>query len=437
MTEPAPARNTVSWVRTFQVFIALAAFISVLDDPLARFFTASQVLLIGAGVLSVVVIYLQTGTIPVPRLTLYLTGLLGLLIGQYLLATLMALSVGSPVDLTQGVRDLRDLLGFTVGACLLSIGCARLRVSVTRPLVLGLSLAMLLEIMFRGTTVYPVLFIPPFDGIRPQAGFLGPNEYGALGSIVFAMALGYVLTAHRRWEILLYTVMALVPAAVTLSTLSRGSLLGLGFSAVVLVGVWTWDTVRDEGVRGLVRATGLLAALGLGIIAVGVTVVRRYRPLLQFIEVRTAASSVAGGIGDRVDLVQSAWGIGELHPLLGAGLGGFAAQNADFGGTGTLSPHMEVAKAFAEGGVISAIITIGVFVVLLLVAFQRRKAVDGYPLLGGMLAFLVAEQLFTYLVRPTLSTVVVLLVAALAVPPAARSHLARSSSVLGTSGGST
>jgi hypothetical protein len=171
----------------------------------------------------------------------------------------------------------------------------------------------------------------------------------AAGLLLPGIAAASVASVHdRRWTAgLVVTTLGLV------ATLSRGAVVVL-----LVVAVATWPLVSERQVRtrllsAAVTSLGLvlLAALWLGAApSQGVP-----EPDGPF------GASVVG----RADLIVRGLEVGAANPLLGVGLGSFAAH------AGGLPPpnhhaHNLVAHAFAEGGVALAVVSVAIPVVLVL-----------------------------------------------------------------------
>lgn len=392
--------------------VAVPAVLAALADPVGRGLTLSQaaLLAIGAATLALPVAPARAARGPVVWLPV-------LLMVAFLTSTAAAFVLRREVDVIQAVRDLRDLAIFAAGVFALARWAAAFNVATGRALLAGLGGVLVIELALRDRALYGLLFQEPFGRARYRAGFLGPNEYGAVASIVFAMGVGAWIE-HRSAVARAGAAVCLgASVLVLLSTLSRGSAAGAAIAAALVTAVATADVMARGGPRPWRRFGAVAALLVLGAVTAAAAS-GRLSLLWTALRTRVDQAALGGDVEDRATLMVAALDIATDAPVIGRGLGAFAALNATRGGSGTLSPHNELAKAFAEGGLLAASVLTAWFVALGVTAWRRRREPGGLSVLGGVFAFILAEQFFTYLVRPGLSVIAATLVAGLSAPRA-------------------
>lgn len=398
--------------RILSVFIGVLGFVLVLGDPLQRFVTCQQLCALGIGSAGLLLLLREDWSFSVRNRVPAVIVLFGLLALLFTLSTSAGFLTQRHVDYVQGIRDLRDLLialAVFVVWSLVRVGFGR---SLVRPFCIGIAAGVGLEIALRPSDVYLILFNPPEGGYRYVAGFLGPNEYGALGSIVSAMGIAYLISGRRSWEIPMGGLLMILGSYVTVTSGSRGAILGVAVAGAVTTLVWALDSFCCNPLRVLTRITLLAGVVGGGAIFVARTALKDIDSGHLILR-RVESAGIEFGLQSRLVHLGVCLEMGTRNPLLGTGLGGYSAQNEGLGGTGTLSPHNELGKAFAESGLPGVLLLILLFLLIGLLALKRRKEKDGYALLGGIVAFFVAEQFFSYLVRPGLALVFVILAASL------------------------
>ena len=387
-------------------------FLSIVRNPLPNLVTLAQVALL---VLVVAALLATPGRRAAEwgRLGQLGVSLPLILTGWLLCTTAWNVLFGGNIDFVQAVRDLRDLAIFSTGFAAVTWldrdGAGRL----LKTALFAIGSGCAVELLTRHTGVYGLLFEPEFMGYRARAGFQGPNEYGALASIAVAMAVGFALEARSARERTIAIAIALIGAFALVGSLSRGGLGGTVLAVGIVIAVFVWDTAVS-GHSGRVYRIAVVASIVL-LAGIGATMfVRRSTTgtVVEMVLNRLGGNVLDAGVGDRMSLVNAAFQIGASQPMTGGGMGAFSAQNASLGGSGTLSPHNELAKTFASGGVIGVGILLLWMLSLLGLVLRKRRAPRGYAALGGVAAFVIAEQFFTYLVRPGLSVAIAIVLAA-------------------------
>ena len=232
----------------FQSLTRLSAgfvvFLAIFRNPLPNIVTLAQVallVLVAAALLAVpgrrTAEWGRWGQLSV-SLPLILTGWL-------LCTTAWNVLSGGNIDFVQSVRDLRDLAIFSVGFAAVTWldreGAGRL----LKPALLAIGAACAVEFLTRHSGVYDLLFEPEFMGYRARAGFQGPNEYGALASIVVAMAVGFILEARSIRDRAIAIATALIGVLALVGSLSRGGLGGTVLAVGIVVAMFVWDTAAS------------------------------------------------------------------------------------------------------------------------------------------------------------------------------------------------
>lgn len=407
---------TESPLRRFQSVFRLGAgvvvFLAILRNPVPNLLSLSQVallVLVGGALLAVRDRRAgEWGKLGQLALALPL-----ILTAWMLCTTAWNAAWGSNVDLVQAARDLRDLAIFSVGLMAVAWLDRRGADRLLEIAMVGIGAACAVELLTRHSGVYGFLFEPEWMGYRARAGFQGPNEYGALASIAVAMAVGCALERRGIRERIVPVGVALVGVIALVGSLSRGGLGGTVAAVGFVIAVFVWDTAAS-GRAGSVSRVLVIATILLLTVWGATMFVRQSRSgtIVEMVINRLGGGVVGEGVGDRTTLLKAAIQIGANQPIAGGGMGAFSTQNASFGGSGTLSPHNELAKAFAEGGIVAVAILALWNVSLLALVLKQRRGAWGYAAMGAVTAFLLAEQFFTYLVRPGLSVVMAVVLAA-------------------------
>lgn len=393
--------------------IGAMSFLLVVRGPLNRGFTTAQIagIVYVAAMLMTLVIGNRKARFT-PRMISTIVTLSGL--WAIFALSLLVGSLRGTIDSHQGIRDFRDYSVFAMMTVACLIDSNAYHRAPLAPVIVGGGLGITLELASRGTALYGRAFYEPLLGYRYTAGFSSPNEYGAFCSIILAMAVGQWLSTTSRRKALGLLWFAAAAIIACISTFSRGSMLGAGIAVVVVLVLWAIDARRNRNRRDLFKTASMLwvAALAGIFIAASASLVPFSVNWKAALAYRFQDHIRIADLAARQSLATAALKMGMEYPVLGAGLGAFSSQSAACGGSATLSPHNELAKSFAEAGMLGCLFTGVLFIKILVQAFLNRKTQDGYAILGGVVAFTVAEQFFSHLVRPSLPLVFAIIAAA-------------------------
>jgi len=400
------------------------SFFLVFRSPLSRGFTLVQ--LLGVGLLTLFLFFARRPQVS-KRARVYLLILVLTLVWS-LLTTYVGL-LHNANDLLQGFRDLRDFSVFAyIAICLIITGL----VYDVKYVFWGTIMAMVVEIALRSApSIYVHLYNMPLGEARYSGGFISPNDYGVLASIVFVAALSYIGRAKHKIP---YIASLGVASYILITSLSRGSVLG----AALIGGIALWINRRSFRLAGGLVIFSFLASAFLTLTGGGdlLRTVFPRTPLEQFralsmINQRLSPGKVAVGAQVRKKLANAAWEMIKAYPLCGAGWGGFKQQNEQYGGTGTASPHNELLKFGAESGMPGALLGFLLLGYPLWVGFISRKNPSSQDVFLMILCFTIAEFFFSHLVRPGISVIYAILIGRLFVTDEPDSDIP---ALLGTSG---
>jgi hypothetical protein len=313
-------------------------------------------------------------------------------LGLAVVLTLLGECLGQ-VDLLQGVRDLRDFAIFVIVVTLLLRGGT---IPSLFAIVAGGCCGMLLEYVLRGSGLYPHLYDYPFLGYRYIAGFLSPNEYGAMASVVIVLAVSIARSSFRR--AILYSPAIAIGVLVLLTTASRGALLatGCGLCYALLLPV---------------KRPRELALSVVGIVLVILTswcvMAARADNALLGLSDRFTDNEMAFGEEHRLALAELAWEGTIDSFFVGNGLGWFSYATRGM----VASPHSEILKALCELGVIGALLLgfLMAFPAWLGLRYRSVPAVRVFA--SACIAFAANDMFYSHLFRAKMSVFYALLLA--------------------------
>ncbi|MDQ6799439.1 MAG: O-antigen ligase family protein [Acidobacteriota bacterium] len=153
------------------------------------------------------------------------------------------------------------------------------------------------------------------DMARASGPVDDPNFYAQLLLIVLPLAVFLATTERHRFRKIVYAAAALLIAAGTVLTYSRGGIVALGLMLVLF-------TIAIR-----MRPAFLLAAVAIAIAALAVMpagVVRRTLSVREVLSSNTAGGPEDASIEERKLFLGAAWQMFNDHPILGVGAGNFA-----------------------------------------------------------------------------------------------------------------
>jgi len=238
-----------------------------------------------------------------------------------------------------------------------------------------------------------VLFFSVHAGRRFVGGFTGPNEYGAFVALVGSAVLARGVFSRRGRSRLFDLLKAGLLGIALIYSGSRGAILG------GLVGV----TVTLGYLLFVQRRFLMMAILCLLFVTGGLLVTKSdaYHYLYSRFQSEITADNI------RIEFLTSGIQMFGNSPVVGYGVGGFAANSAQYMNIESrAAPHNDFMDFLVAGGITLLAILLFIFGLVLLVAMKRAKHHPAeVAVLVAVIVFITQELFFNYLTRPKLAVV--------------------------------
>lgn len=264
-------------------------------------------------------------------------------------------------------------VAYAAAATFVQDGCRRLVLS----LIAGSSIAMaIMSALHAAVGLDSVfgLYRPKHAHAYVLAPLMNQNHLAALLAVGPPLCLSLGMQTKRPPERLGWFLGAFLTGVMVPLTASRGGVLGLGVSVVVLVGGMVW--LRRRLRRALGRMEWMVGGVAIiGMVAGGVA-----------LGGDLIASEVATGDTSKLEIARGALGLAMSYPFLGVGRGAFAVAYLGVEGSGTRFTHAEsiLPHMSAEWGLPFTIVFVLVVGVALAQAVRRIRRMVA---LGGIAAF--------------------------------------------------
>jgi O-antigen ligase len=277
-----------------------------------------------------------------------------------------------------------QLLALTLAAALFyRYASTDRRVRILINVIIAVAVASAIFGLIRQTNQYTVGFGLPL--VKPNLGygqFINQNHFALLMEMGFGLALGMIAGRgmSREWSLIYLASLLTVWTALVLSN-SRGGLLallvqiiaaGLLFKFVARLSKSKMAKSRVLRALRLLSVRILLVLVLVGGVVMGTLWIGSDRLAIRLAATRGESEARLGG--SRNEIWRATWQMFKSHPIVGVGMGGYAAAiPAYHDASGTLTPqeaHNEYLELLASGGIIGALLG-GWFVFLV---FRRTRA---------------------------------------------------------------
>jgi len=369
-------------------FVFTLSLLLMFRDPIPQGFTLVQLIAI-TGLMFLHILH------PNKKLAfdskLYIIGLI-LMLTWASMSTLVGILHGTN-NLHGGLQDLRDFGVFVF----ITVGLITLGVDYGwKPLVWGTSFGMIIEFFLRAWPHVYLNFFNVYEGLRHTGGFSSPNNYGTMAAIVITASFWKVWTDKKIP--VSYVAIIFLSSAILLSTFSRaGIIAAIGGILIILI-------FNNRQVLSISNWILIILFIGTSFFAI-----QHGNSQFDLLQRRFNPERMIARDNVRLELLRAASEIMIEYPLCGAGWGGFSELNESYGGTGTSSPHNELAKAGAESGLPGLLIMVFLLFYPMKIFWKHKEYIVESPVPAMIISFLIGELFFSHLVRAELSIVFALL----------------------------
>jgi O-antigen ligase len=378
----------VDSILMIKCFIFILSLILMFRDPIPRGFTLVQLIAV-TGLMFLHIIH------PSKRLAfdskLYIIGLILMLVWASM-TTIVGVFHGTN-NFHEGLQDLRDFGVFIF----IAIGLITLGIDYGwKQLFWGASLGMILEFFLRAWPHVYLNFFNSYIGLRYTGGFSSPNNYGTMAAIVITASFWKVWT-NKKIQVS-YIAIIFLSSLVLISTFSRAGIIS-AIGGILITLIFNRRQVFNfsNWILIILFFCTLILAIHSGY------------SKFDLLQRRFSPERVIASDNVRLELLHAASEIMIEHPLCGAGWGGFSKLNEFYGGTGTSSPHNELAKVAAESGLPGFVIMAFLLFYPMKIFWKYKEYLIESPVPAMIVTFLIGEIFFSHLARAELSIVFALL----------------------------